>query len=250
MHPYPEKKKMIQLRVADEERRPEYNQLMTLYRVAENGDAIKSLVVHVFHLTGIWGLTHDKWENFCAQVLHTSKSHAARLCDEGAIARKLLTGDPFLKAIISQIKSKNVEIIEMLEYQSGTEFSGFIENSLPPIESKHAEIARDRKLLRAMKGTPEGKWVEIADDAIRNGKATMATVKAAVAKHIETKPPVVDTMPEVLKPDRGETFRLALITAGEYFLGLAKLSNSKLCDGAGSVFDYCRKVSREAKALR
>jgi hypothetical protein len=249
MHPYPEKKKMIQIRVADEGRRPEYNKLMTLYRVAENGDAIKSLVVHVFHLTGIWGLTHGTWESFCAQVLHTSKSHATRLCDEGAIARKLLTGDPFLKAIVVQIKLISAEKIE-LAYHSDTEFSDFIENSLPPIESKHAEIARDRKLLRAMKGTPEGKWVEIADDAIRNGKATVATVKAAVAKHIKTKPPVVDTMPEVLKPDRGETFRLALITAGEYFLGLTKLSNSKLCDGAGSVFDYCRKVSREAKALR
>lgn len=249
MRTWPEKpKKMIQLRVTGEENRTEYDKLMTIYRVAENADAIKSLVVHIFYSTGIWGLTHDKWETFCAQVLHTSRSQADRLNGEGAKARKFLSGDPFLKAIITQIKSKNTEELEVL-YHGGTKLGVGELASLPPVSSRHAAIARDRKLLRAMKGTPENKWVEIADEATRNGPPTVESVKAAVAK---IAPKADKTKPQA-KPKsepRIAPYLNALQDAVDHFQGILKASFAEQLNSTTGVGLYTRRITTEAKKVR
>jgi len=246
----PEKSKVIQLRVTGEEHRAGYNQLVTLYRVAENSDAIKSLVVHLFHLTGIWGVTHTTWGDFCDEVLHMRRTNAYRLIDEGAISRKLLLGDPFLKSVISQLRLKNTEKVEGLS-QNETPFSVLSEN-LPPVSSRHSVIARDRKLLHAMKGTPESKWVEIADEAARNGPPTRETVKAAVEK-IAPKPKpkaasAADDEKQYLSPVGG--LRNAIKEILEYFVKLYEMTDGELTKAASSVYPYCRKVSKEAKKFR
>jgi hypothetical protein len=187
---------------------------MTLYRVAENADAIKSLVVHIFHLTGIWGLTHATWGDFCDQVLHTHVRRAYRLANEGAIARKLLSGDPFLKTIIVQLKSTALQKNDDL-CQNVTPFSDLIEN-LPPVNSRHATIARDRKLLRIIQVAPEAQWVEIADEAALDGKPTPQSVRAAVAKVTGKHKKTETSKPEGTEPPLPKAVQDALDAAKRF----------------------------------
>lgn len=247
------KRPQTELRVTGEEHRAEYNRLVTLYRVVEYGDGIKSLVISCFQVSGIWGLTHQTWGDFCREVLHTSKSQAARLASEGDVARRLLSGDPFMLELKNHLKSTKITENIVEEYHRGTEPPFLPGNSHVLAESRHAFIARDRSLLRLIKAAPAVKWSEIAEESSKNGHPTKESVKAAVAKlapKASQKPKRTDAdLPDVLKPSPLDPLRAALREALTYFVALYEMDDAKLTKAASSVFEYCRRISKAAKAI-
>lgn len=245
----------VDFRVTGEEHRESYNQLMTLYRIAEYADGIKALVVHTFRYTGVWGVVCDTWAEFCEKILRLPQRSVHRMVSEGEVALKLLTGDPFLTSLTSQIKAFAPTKCYTVDPtgQFGQPVPQINTKQLTGSESALLDVASDRKMLRIIKQAPHAKWVEVATEATRNGKATTATCRAAAAMHVKPKAgPVAkpDTLPTELAERPLDRFRSAVTTAAEYFTSLARMQDRPLADAASSVHEYCRKVNQSAKGLR
>ena len=261
----PEKGPSTQIRITDEIHRDDYNKLMTLYRIAEHADGIQALVISCLKTTGIWGVAHETWGETCGE-LHITRQQADRRASEGDVARKLLSGDPFLRAIKSQIKVLSGSIPQVPQQQEvvngASEFpqknDQIYQNDkstpdlaeLPQIESKYAIIARDSKLLRIIKTAPENKWVEIATEAANDGPPTRESVKAAVEKIApDPKKAKAGTIPANFAEAPMAPFRKALAEAVAHFTALLAMPDVKLKNATTGIGMYVRKVTKEARQI-
>jgi hypothetical protein len=247
---YREYKKQVPLtmmRVTDERHLDDYSRLMTLWRVAEHADGVQSLVLSCFKTTGIWGVKHETWEDLCA-ALHISRATADRRSHEGDVARRLLSGDPFLRAITSQIRALSCESSQKIDCLLKRDETPPISAELLHVSSPHAAIARDSKLLRIIHKASPGKWVDIATEAARNGPATRESVKAAVLKIApESKKPKIE--PKVKREPKLAPLLNALADAAYHFQRVLKMPFAEQVGCVKGIKSYTDRINKEVRKI-
>lgn len=258
------KKQAPKTQIADPEDTPEkrahYNALMAAYRVADNSESIKCMVIRVFQRTGRWKLGAPTWADFCVNILKKSVRTIERSTAIGGRVWNVLGDDPFIAVIKKQLEGPPMKtalpVAPGAQYDKSVAkcntYVTFDPSAIPEIESPLLEFVNEKKCMAKLAGAVHTQHKAIAAEVVRRGDLSAKATDKVIDEFGARKPK------KTTKPKKAEVettgspvdaFRLILRQVAAHFLGLADLTDGEVQKSANGVYPYCRKVSQGAKLL-